>query len=98
MAARKRKRELITLYEAEGSQSTTQEEPKKKKKTDDDIPQPEERAAFFKILEEEYIKCFLARDSCFKISDKYLLAIVFTFFRRAGLHTAQYGTFFFPAL
>ncbi|KAM4040480.1 speedy protein 1-B-like [Anomaloglossus baeobatrachus] len=65
---------------------------------DDDIPQPEERAAFLTLLEDEYIKCFLARDSCRKISDKYLLAMVVAYFRRGGLRTAEYRTFFFPSL
>ncbi|XP_077155331.1 speedy protein 1-A-like [Ranitomeya variabilis] len=97
MAMRKRKRELIALYEEECSLSATQEVAKRRK-TEDDIPQPEERAAFAALLEEEYIRRFLARDSCLKISDKYLLAMVVTYFRRAGLRSSEYGTFFFPAL
>ncbi|XP_069618488.1 speedy protein 1-B-like [Ranitomeya imitator] len=97
MAMRKRKRELIAQYEEECSLSATQEVAKRRK-TEDDIPQPEERAAFAALLEEEYIRRFLARDSCLKISDKYLLAMVFTYFRRAGLRSSEYGTFFFPAL
>ncbi|XP_069809034.1 speedy protein 1-B-like isoform X1 [Dendropsophus ebraccatus] len=96
---RKRKKELMALYEEESSASTSQEEPKKKKKkTEDDIPQPEERAAFFRLLDDDYIQFFLARDSCFIISDKYLLAMVLTYFRRAHLRTEEYSTFFFPAL
>ncbi|XP_044141722.1 speedy protein 1-B-like [Bufo gargarizans] len=65
---------------------------------DDDIPQPEERAAFFTLLEDEHIQYFLARDSCLKISDKYLLAMVLTYFRRANLRTEEYRTYFFPSL
>ncbi|XP_077155244.1 speedy protein 1-A-like [Ranitomeya variabilis] len=97
MAMRKRKRELIAQYEEECSLSATQEVAKRRK-TEDDIPQPEERAAFAALLEEEYIRSFLARDSCLKISDKYLLAMVVTYFRRARLRSSEYGTFFFPAL
>ncbi|XP_040278072.1 speedy protein 1-A-like [Bufo bufo] len=74
------------------------EESRKRKKMDDDIPQPEERAAFFTLLEDEHIQSFLARDSCLKISDKYLLAMVLTYFRRANLRTEEYRTYFFPSL
>ncbi|XP_044141720.1 speedy protein 1-A-like [Bufo gargarizans] len=74
------------------------EESRKRKKMDDDIPQPEERAAFFTLLEDEHIQYFLARDSCLKISDKYLLAMVLTYFRRANLRTEEYRTYFFPSL
>ncbi|KAM4043736.1 speedy protein 1-A-like [Anomaloglossus baeobatrachus] len=54
MAMRKQKSELIALYDAECSQSTTQEDAKRKKKMDEDIPQPEEWAAFFPLLANQF--------------------------------------------
>ncbi|XP_075719822.1 speedy protein 1-A-like [Rhinoderma darwinii] len=95
--ARKRKRELIALYEEETSPSAVQEETQKRRK-DDLTQQQEEMAAFFSLLEDEHIRLFLARDSCMKISDKYLLAMVLEYFRRAGLSTKEYRKNFFPAL
>ncbi|XP_040285987.1 speedy protein 1-A-like [Bufo bufo] len=55
-------------------------------------------AAFFSLLEDENIRLFLARDSCRRISDKYLLAMVFIYFRRGRLHPDKYRKNFFPAL
>ncbi|XP_075684520.1 speedy protein 1-A-like [Rhinoderma darwinii] len=95
--ARKRKRELIALYEEETSPSAAAEETQKKRK-DDLTQQQEEMAAFFRLLEDKHIRLFLARDSCLKISDKYLLAMVLVYFRRAGLSTKEYRKNFFPAL
>lgn len=55
-------------------------------------------AAFFSLLEDKHIWMFLASDGCMKISDKYLLAMVLAYFRRAGLCTKEYRQNFFPAL
>ncbi|XP_040278218.1 speedy protein 1-A-like [Bufo bufo] len=70
----------------------------KKRKMDDFFLHPEERAALFTLLEDENIQLFLISDSCLKISDKYLLAMVLTYFRRAGLPTEEYRKYFFPSL
>ncbi|XP_075043544.1 speedy protein 1-A-like [Mixophyes fleayi] len=50
----------------------------------------EEKAAFYKLLEERTIYSFLKRDYCMRISDKYLLAMVFVYFQRAGLTVSEY--------
>lgn len=42
-----------------------------------------EMREFFTLLNEESIREFLKRDSCCLISDKYALAMVFTYFKRA---------------
>ncbi|XP_069809344.1 speedy protein 1-B-like [Dendropsophus ebraccatus] len=96
---RKRKREVIALSEEEESSASATEEPDTKKmKMDEDMPQPGQRAAFFTLLDDDYIQRFLASDSCYRISDKYLLAMVLTYFRRANLRTEEYSQYFFSAL
>eukprot|EP00794_Sanderia_malayensis_P020392 gene20392-22403_t len=54
---------------------------------------------FFKLFDDDVIQDFLWNDGCAKISDKYLLAMVYVFFRRAGLSTKDYTrSNFFAAL
>ncbi|KAM4720842.1 speedy protein C [Rhinophrynus dorsalis] len=61
--------------------------------------QPQERQAFYLLLENDRIQEFLSMDACLKISDKYLLAMVLAYFKRAGLYTSEYTTMnFFVAL
>ncbi|XP_066451012.1 speedy protein 1-A-like [Eleutherodactylus coqui] len=74
-----------------------QERPQKRRKEDRSLQQ-EEMAVFFRVLEDSNIRTFLAIDSCMRISDKYLLAMVFIYFIRAGLQTEEYHKNFFPAL
>ncbi|XP_066457736.1 speedy protein 1-A-like [Eleutherodactylus coqui] len=74
------------------------EEDLQKRRRDDRAQLQEEREAFFRVLELDYFKKFLTRDSCMRTSDKYLLAMVLVYFRRAGLHTEEYRINFFPAL
>ncbi|XP_050572921.1 speedy protein C [Cygnus atratus] len=50
----------------------------------------QEREAFFSLLEDDVVQEFLSTDVCYRISDKYLLAMVLTYFKRAGLPTAEY--------
>uniref|UniRef100_A0A493SYF1 Speedy/RINGO cell cycle regulator family member C n=1 Tax=Anas platyrhynchos platyrhynchos TaxID=8840 RepID=A0A493SYF1_ANAPP len=50
----------------------------------------QEREAFFSLLEDDVVQEFLATDVCCRISDKYLLAMALTYFKRAGLPTAEY--------
>ncbi|KAM4052992.1 speedy protein 1-A-like, partial [Anomaloglossus baeobatrachus] len=47
---------------------------------------------------DEDIQLFLAKDICLRISDKYLLAMVLVYFKRAGLSTEEYRENFFPSL
>ncbi|KAG8564085.1 hypothetical protein GDO81_016320 [Engystomops pustulosus] len=61
--------------------------------------QPQERQAFYRLLENELVQQFLSMDACLRISDKYLLAMVLVYFKRAGLYTSEYSTMnFFVAL
>ncbi|XP_077185295.1 speedy protein C [Paroedura picta] len=50
----------------------------------------EEQDAFFSLLEDDLVQEFLSMDTCYKISDKYLLAMVLTYFKRASLHIKEY--------
>nr|XP_056709402.1 speedy protein C [Euleptes europaea] len=50
----------------------------------------EEQDAFFSLLEDDLVQEFLSMDTCYRISDKYLLAMVLTYFKRAGLHIREY--------
>ncbi|XP_063002349.1 speedy protein C [Elgaria multicarinata webbii] len=50
----------------------------------------EEQEAFFNLLEDGLIQDFLSMDSCYRISDKYLIAMTMMYFKRAGLHTREY--------
>ncbi|XP_075043645.1 speedy protein A-like [Mixophyes fleayi] len=50
----------------------------------------QQKAAFYKLLEDCTINKFLERDQCMRISDKYLLAMVFIYFQRAGLTLSEY--------
>ncbi|XP_013400468.1 speedy protein 1-A [Lingula anatina] len=73
--------------------------PAKKPKRPILIVKSKEIQSFFQLLEDEVITEFLARDRCLRISDKYLLAMVFAFFKRAGLATKEYSRMnFFIAL
>ncbi|XP_066462081.1 speedy protein 1-A-like [Eleutherodactylus coqui] len=85
--SRKRKRKLCPC-----------EEDLQKRRRDDRAQLQEEREAFFRVLELDYFKTFLTRDSCMRTSDKYLLAMVLVYFRRAGLRTEEYRINFFRAL
>ncbi|KAG9492600.1 hypothetical protein GDO78_000873, partial [Eleutherodactylus coqui] len=77
--------------------SPCEEDPQKRRRHDP-AQQQEEMAAFFRVLEDGHHWRFLACDSCMMISDKYLLAMVIIYFRRAGLRTEEYRNNFFPAL
>ncbi|XP_075581385.1 speedy protein 1-A-like [Pelecanus crispus] len=49
-----------------------------------------EREAFFSLLEDDVVREFLSTDICCRISDKYLLAMALTYFKRARLPTSEY--------
>ncbi|CAH2319213.1 Hypothetical predicted protein [Pelobates cultripes] len=50
-----------------------------------DIKGKEQREAFYQLLDDAIVQAFLYTDEYFKSSDKYLLAMVMTYFQRAGL-------------
>nr|QFR07761.1 speedy protein [Nodipecten subnodosus] len=49
-----------------------------------------EMTAFFKLMNDEHLQDFLYMDKCKRISDKYLIAMVFAFFKRAQLKIREY--------
>nr|XP_046269542.1 speedy protein A isoform X2 [Scatophagus argus] len=50
----------------------------------------QEMASFFRLFEDDLIHYFLLMDSCYKMTDKYLLAMTFVYFKRARFTTAEY--------
>ncbi|XP_060101275.1 speedy protein A [Heteronotia binoei] len=58
-----------------------------------------EMTAFFKLFDDDLIQDFLWMDSCCKIADKYLLAMTFVYFKRAGYNINEHTRLnFFVAL
>ncbi|XP_060551228.1 speedy protein 1-B-like isoform X2 [Ruditapes philippinarum] len=58
-----------------------------------------EMKAYFHLLEDDVIQEFLQVDKCTKVTDKYLLAMVFAYFKRAGYEIREYTRMnFFVAL
>ncbi|KAG7271779.1 hypothetical protein CRUP_002046 [Coryphaenoides rupestris] len=56
-------------------------------------------AAFFRIFDDDLIQEFLWMDCCCKVTDKYLLAMTFVYFKRANFTISEYNrTKFFFAL
>ncbi|KAJ3594741.1 hypothetical protein NHX12_004048 [Muraenolepis orangiensis] len=63
------------------------------------VVQWEEMAAFFRIFDDGIIQDFLWMDCCFKVTDKYLLAMTFVYFKRAHFSISEHNrTNFFIAL
>ncbi|XP_072266577.1 speedy protein A [Pyxicephalus adspersus] len=54
------------------------------------IIQRQEMMAFFRIFDDDLIQDFLWMDCCCKIADKYLLAMTFVYFKRAGFSMNEY--------
>ncbi|KAL8589850.1 hypothetical protein ACOMHN_020853 [Nucella lapillus] len=72
-----------------------------KKKPSDScfVVKSKEMKMFFKLSEDEVISQFLCHDSCCRVADKYLLAMVFAYFKRANLSLWEYTRMnFFIAL
>uniref|UniRef100_G1RZW4 Speedy/RINGO cell cycle regulator family member E4 n=1 Tax=Nomascus leucogenys TaxID=61853 RepID=G1RZW4_NOMLE len=91
---RKRKKEWSD--ESEESSEESQKELKRQRVL---LVLPEHHEAFNRLLEDPVIKRFLAWDKDLRVSDKYLLAMVIAYFRRAGLRSWQYQRIhFFLAL
>ncbi|XP_069117105.1 speedy protein A-like isoform X1 [Argopecten irradians] len=63
------------------------------------VVKEKEMTAFFKLTDDEHVQDFLYMDKCKRISDKYLIAMVFAFFKRAQLKIREYTRMnFFIAL
>ncbi|KAJ8362782.1 hypothetical protein SKAU_G00116130 [Synaphobranchus kaupii] len=63
------------------------------------VIQRQEMAAFFKLFDDDLIQDFLWMDCCCKITDKYLLAMTFVYFKRARLSVSEHTRInFFIAL
>ncbi|XP_012677554.1 speedy protein A [Clupea harengus] len=59
----------------------------------------QEMAAFFRLFDDDLIQDFLWMDCCCKITDKYLLAMTFVYFKRARFSILEYNrSHFFIAL
>ncbi|KAM8945383.1 speedy protein A [Pelodytes ibericus] len=54
------------------------------------IIQRKEMTAFFKLFDDDLIQDFLWMDCCCKIADKYLLAMTFVYFKRAGFNISEH--------
>ncbi|XP_024122311.1 speedy protein A isoform X1 [Oryzias melastigma] len=54
--------------------------------------QRQEMSSYFRLLDDKLIHDFLRMDSCFKMTDKYLLAMTFVYFKRAHFTIAEYNT------
>ncbi|XP_024295478.1 speedy protein A isoform X1 [Oncorhynchus tshawytscha] len=63
------------------------------------VIQREEMAAFFRLFDDDLIQDFLWMDCCCKVTDKYLLAMAFVYFKRARFSIGEHNrTNFFIAL
>ncbi|XP_056282993.1 speedy protein A isoform X2 [Pseudoliparis swirei] len=54
------------------------------------VIQRQEMASFFRLFDDDLIHDFLCMDCCCKITDKYLLAMTFVYFKRARFTIAEY--------
>ncbi|XP_041810461.1 speedy protein A [Chelmon rostratus] len=52
--------------------------------------QRQEMASFFRLFDDDLMQDFLWMDCCCKITDKYLLAMTFVYFKRARFTIAEY--------
>ncbi|KAM6973295.1 speedy protein A [Aplochiton taeniatus] len=63
------------------------------------VIQREEMAAFFRLFDDDLIQDFLWMDCCCKVTDKYLLAMTFVYFKRAQFNIGEHNRInFFTAL
>ncbi|XP_061751707.1 speedy protein A isoform X1 [Nerophis ophidion] len=63
------------------------------------VIQRREITSYFKLFDDDLIKDFLWMDCCRKITDKYLLAMVFVYFKRSHFSIVEYSKInFFIAL
>uniref|UniRef100_UPI0037E960B7 speedy protein A n=1 Tax=Semicossyphus pulcher TaxID=241346 RepID=UPI0037E960B7 len=54
------------------------------------VIQRQEMTAFFRLFDDDLVQDFLMRDCCYKMTDKYLLAMTFVYFKRARYTIAEY--------
>ncbi|XP_051941808.1 speedy protein A [Hippocampus zosterae] len=54
------------------------------------VVQQEEMTSYLNLFDDDLIHDFLLMDCCCKMSDKYLLAMVFVYFKRSSLTIAEY--------
>ncbi|XP_061699264.1 speedy protein A isoform X5 [Syngnathoides biaculeatus] len=54
------------------------------------VVQQAEMESYFKLFDDDQIHDFLLMDSCCRMTDKYLLAMVFVYFKRSRLTIAEY--------
>ncbi|XP_075060493.1 speedy protein A isoform X2 [Mixophyes fleayi] len=54
------------------------------------IIQRQEMTVFFNLFDDDLIQDFLWMDCCCKVADKYLLAMTFVYFKRAGFSMNEY--------
>ncbi|CAN9502594.1 unnamed protein product [Ophioblennius macclurei] len=54
------------------------------------VIQHQEMDSFLRLFDDELIQNFLMMDSCYKMSDKYLLAMTFVYFKRACFTAAEF--------
>ncbi|KAL6478315.1 hypothetical protein MHYP_G00141500 [Metynnis hypsauchen] len=97
------------LQEARGPPGKIQHQQKRKC---DEMPRPcdqpwgptlviqrQEMAAFFRLFDDDLIQDFLWMDCCCKLTDKYLLAMTFIYFKRARFSISEHSRMnFFIAL
>ncbi|XP_072546675.1 speedy protein A isoform X2 [Salminus brasiliensis] len=63
------------------------------------VIQRQEMAAFFRLFDDDLIQDFLWMDCCCKLTDKYLLAMTFVYFKRARFSIGEHSRMnFFIAL
>ncbi|KAK3537909.1 hypothetical protein QTP70_024573 [Hemibagrus guttatus] len=63
------------------------------------VIQRQEMAAYFRLFDDDLIQDFLWMDCCCKITDKYLLAMTFVYFKRARFSISEHSRMnFFIAL
>ncbi|XP_069016563.1 speedy protein A [Embiotoca jacksoni] len=54
------------------------------------VIQRQEMATYFRLFDDDLIHDFLRMDRCYKMTDKYLLAMTFVYFKRAHFAIAEY--------
>ncbi|XP_035024769.2 speedy protein A isoform X2 [Hippoglossus stenolepis] len=54
------------------------------------VVQRQEMASYFRLFDDDLIQDFLWTDCCRKLTDKYLLAMTFVYFKRARFTIAEY--------
>lgn len=65
--------------------------PKRQRSKKQFIVEKKELRAYFRLLEDPLVYEFLCNDICRRISDKYLLAMVFAYFKRADFLLREYN-------